>query len=148
MKRCSACKTLKPITEFNKNNSKRDGLQNACKHCHQASAAKYYKNNREKHLKLVNARNRRIYATSRAYMIHWLERHPCVDCGEDDIVVLDFDHVRGIKCHNISSMVRQAWSLKTIENEIAKCEIRCANCHRRKTAKQFGWAKLASQTRS
>ena len=32
------------------------------------------------------------------------------------------------------------WS--SIEEEIAKCEVRCANCHRQRTALQFGWPKL------
>lgn len=58
-----------------------------------------------------------------------------VDCGEKDIVVLEFDHVRGEKKMNISSMV-SAYCLKTIQGEIEKCDIRCANCHRKKTAKE------------
>jgi hypothetical protein len=38
--------------------------------------------------------------------------------------------------------VHQAYSWTSILAEINKCEIRCANCHRRRTALQFGWPKL------
>jgi hypothetical protein len=63
----------------------------------------------------------------------------CVDCGESDPCVLDFDLTRGEKEGNISSMVGNGMNWQRIANEIAKCEIRCANCHRRKTARQCGW---------
>lgn len=69
----------------------------------------------------------------------YLVSHPCVDCGEKDPLVLDFDHVRGAKKDNISRMIRHIYAWSTIEAEIAKCEIRCANCHRRRTAVQQGW---------
>lgn len=74
------------------------------------------------------------------FLLDYLTEHPCVDCGESDLVVLDFDHVRGIKKFNIASS-RGSHCLETLKEEVAKCEIRCANCHRRKTAKQFGWAR-------
>lgn len=57
----------------------------------------------------------------------------CVDCGESDPVVLDFDHVKGEKRRAIADMVSNYYSIKTIKDEIRKCEIRCANCHRKKT---------------
>lgn len=70
----------------------------------------------------------------------YLSENPCVDCGEDDPIVLDFDHIEAKdKAASISKMVASGLSITTIESEIAKCEIRCANCHRRRTAKQFNW---------
>jgi hypothetical protein len=56
----------------------------------------------------------------------------CVDCGETDPLVLEFDHV-GTKRGQISTMV---WNvgLSKLEAEIAECELRCCNCHRRITA--------------
>ena len=54
----------------------------------------------------------------------------CIDCGENNPVVLDFDHVRGEKFRCVSDMARQSYGLKTIQAEIEKCEVRCANCHR------------------
>ena len=69
----------------------------------------------------------------------YLLRHPCIDCGETDPIVLHFDHVRGKKEGNISKGVHTAWSLEKLALEIEKCEVRCANCHLRKTAKEFDW---------
>ena len=76
----------------------------------------------------------------RQYLISYLTSHPCTDCGETDIIVLEFDHIES-KEIGISKAVNRGWSLKKIQNEIAKCVVRCANCHRRKTAKDFNWYK-------
>lgn len=66
-------------------------------------------------------------------IIEYLRCHPCVDCGERNVIVLDFDHVRGKKEFNIGTSVssRKCWT--KIEEEIKKCDVRCANCHRIKT---------------
>ena len=69
----------------------------------------------------------------------YLSKHPCVDCGEQDVVVPDFDHIKGNKVLGISQMVRSYYSWPRILCEINKCDVRCSNCHRKKTAKQFGW---------
>lgn len=76
-------------------------------------------------------------------LLVYLKDHPCVDCGEDDPIVLTFDHVRGRKSDSIARLAsRSGASWSRIEREIKKCQVRCANCHARRTAKQFGWRKL------
>ena len=67
----------------------------------------------------------------------YLENHACVDCGLADPDVMTFDHVRGKKLGNLSDMVKHSWGLKTIFEEIAKCEVRCANCHLKKTRQRL-----------
>ena len=74
------------------------------------------------------------------YCHEYLACHPCVDCGETDIVVLQFDHVRGRKRGNVTSLARNN-TLDIVRAEISKCEVRCANCHVRKTAKEQNWYK-------
>jgi hypothetical protein len=57
----------------------------------------------------------------------------CIDCGEADLLVLEFDH-RSAKDGNVLEMARRGCSLERLRAEIQKCEIRCGNCHRRRTA--------------
>jgi hypothetical protein len=81
-------------------------------------------------------------ARNQTYVISYLLTHPCVDCGEADPVVLTFDHRDPKeKKQNVSLMIANGYALNTLIAEIKKCDVRCANCHRRKTAKQFGWWK-------
>lgn len=70
------------------------------------------------------------------FIIEYLIMHPCVDCGETNPLVLQFDHVNDNKKLSISTMVSQRYSLKTIAKEIEKCEVRCANCHTIETMKR------------
>ena len=60
-----------------------------------------------------------------------------MDCGERDTLVLEFDHV-DTKFANVTRLAWFGCSIATIDAEIARCEIRCANCHRRVTAKRGG----------
>lgn len=71
------------------------------------------------------------------YAKEFLETHPCTDCGERDTIVLEFDHVRGRKLFGISYLKRMG-SLEQMVIEIAKCEVVCANCHKRRTHARGG----------
>ncbi len=83
---------------------------------------------------LRNTRARR--SDNQRRMIDYLRAHPCVDCGEADIVVLQFDHLAD-KTRDVGSMLSGGWTWPAIEKEIAKCEVRCANCHRLRTALRY-----------
>lgn len=139
MKQCITCKEEKSLDGFNKNSSKKDGLQTTCKECDRLSSKFYYEKNREEHKKDIAVRNARYVGKLKELIYQYLLEHPCVDCGESDPIVLEFDHVRGEKEQSISKAVTRAWAWERVKTEIDKCEVRCANCHRRKTAKQFGW---------
>jgi hypothetical protein len=67
-----------------------------------------------------------------------LERSACADCGIRTSVVLDFDHVRGTKTQAVSRLVAAGCAEAGIAEEIAKCEVVCANCHRRRTGSRQG----------
>jgi hypothetical protein len=55
----------------------------------------------------------------------------CIRCGNSDIRVLDFHHLDKIsKEIGISNIAYKGWGQKRILQEIAKCEVLCANCHR------------------
>ncbi len=85
------------------------------------------------------ARNKDRRNRNARFIWDYLSSNPC-PCGEDDPIVLEFDHRDpSDKKYNLSDMMRGSNSLATIEAEIAKCDVLCVKCHRRKTAKQFGW---------
>jgi hypothetical protein len=84
-----------------------------------------------------------LAARNKQYVEDYLKTHPCVDCGETDIIVLDFDHVRGTKRKDVSFMAASGYSLKAIQEEINKCDVVCSNDHRRRTAKRNAWRRAA-----
>jgi hypothetical protein len=90
----------------------------------------------------VHAHTIRYRRRNREFIDAYLASHPCVDCGLDDPVVLEFDHVTGSKRAALSVLVRSAATIATLNAEIAKCVVRCANCHRRRTAQS--WRKGSS----
>jgi hypothetical protein len=82
--------------------------------------------------------NKETRTRNREFVNNYLLSHPCVDCGVKDIVVLEFDHVKGVKENAVAVASNRSWSLDKLKKEIEKCEVRCANCHRRVTHKRRG----------
>lgn len=82
----------------------------------------------------------------RQKLLDFLSTKKCVDCGEKDPIVLDFDHSeRKTKFKSVSRMLSGHYSWESVMKEAQKCEIRCANCHRKRTYKQLnGFGKTES----
>lgn len=75
----------------------------------------------------------------RQKLFEFLSKKECLDCKERDPIVLEFDHINpSDKFKQISQMLSGHYSWESVLAEIEKCEIRCANCHRRKSYLQFG----------
>jgi hypothetical protein len=141
-KKCSKCKVTKPYEEFNKHSKRKDGLQDYCRSCTSWHLKHLYETTSYRESKLKRLSEVRKDLKQKVY--EYLERNPCVDCGEKDIVVLDFDHVDpSEKAGTVYSILGNSTRWEPVFEEIKKCQVRCANCHRRRTAKQFRWNKMA-----
>ncbi|MBU1031971.1 hypothetical protein KKE03_03565 [Patescibacteria group bacterium] len=139
MKKCNRCKEEKDLGQFNFKDKVKGLRQYQCKNCSRLYVRSHYEKNRKYYLLKASKRNKKIRNDIRAYIWMHLNSHPCVDCKEKDPIVLEFDHISD-KIAHISTMYRN-YTLGKVKLEIEKCQIRCANCHRRKTAKERGWDK-------
>lgn len=136
-KECCTCHAVLDTSLFNKNRTTKDGHSKACKKCHNAASKKYRQNNLEAIKPKQRVRQKRLTFSKRQFVLAYAMQHGCIDCGEKDPVVLEFDHVRDTKVSTISRLVSQNSGIEAILNEIKKCDVRCANCHRRRTAIQL-----------
>ena len=135
LKTCKKCGEEKSIAQFAKNRRRKDGHQDNCRSCIKVRDAEQYKNNKEKFASWSKDRRVRV----RTQVFEYLLTHPCIECGERDIVVLEFDHrTQTTKRFDVMSATH-GHSWKTIEEEIKKCDVICANCHKRRTAKMMNW---------
>lgn len=133
-----------PLTESNRVRSNR-GFRAFCKKCYVAVQAERRALNPEKYYQknlvwradnpdkcLVNHRN--AFCRYRAFITQFKTGKPCTDCKNIfPPECMDFDHIRGKKKFSIGSGMR---SRALILEEIAKCELVCANCHRIRTKKR------------
>jgi hypothetical protein len=99
-----------------------------------STSIEHYSANKQRYIDQAATRKRKLQRERMILLIEHLQSHGCVDCGETDPLVLEFDH-RGDKAFNICSVLNERpW--EAVLCEIEKCEVRCANCHRRRTARQ------------
>lgn len=157
LKRCTKCHKVHAISSYAaKQNNKRASW---CKKCYAAYAIarrknnpelfkqqrkeSYYKNkevelnrnklwrqnNKERVKKVI--RNRRIKKKKQVQA--YLMNKSCMDCGERDSRLLEFDHRHGTKHKEISDMLSCSW--EKILTEINKCDVVCGNCHAKRTAR-------------
>ncbi len=129
---CSKCSASKPVEEYNWRYEEKGRRHSFCKECHSAYRRGHYIKNKSKYLAKAKVWNAKQTPCLRKFIVEYLNTHNCVDCGAEDIRVLDFDHEQN-KYMGIANMIRNCHSLDSVRQEIKKCKVRCANCHRIKT---------------
>lgn len=105
-----------------------------CVNCHRrrtATRARTWRTDPDR----IATNNRPLRRRNLRFVLEHLRTASCIDCGETDLVVLDFDHL-GAKRGSVMVLAIDEHSIASLEREIAACEIRCANCHRRRTVQQ------------
>lgn len=140
---CPLCKIDLPLDRFPVRSENNPRPNAYCFECQRKYCRAHYLKNRALHNRRRYINQTRYSRENRERLLRYLRCRSCVDCGESDPVVLDFDHVRGSKEFNIGNAITQrSWG--RIEREMQKCEIRCANCDRRKTARENQCSNRAS----
>jgi len=119
------CFLEKDYSEFPKRKLAKNGIRNECKSCYRV---------------MVCPSHQKQKSILKNYVYEYLQNHSCIDCGEINPIVLEFDHIiHDSKNYNICYMVCSKLSLEKLKYEISLCEVRCANCHRIKTAKESNY---------
>ncbi|HET6315692.1 MAG TPA: hypothetical protein VFG86_04485 [Chloroflexota bacterium] len=145
MKTCPGCHRELLFAEFNFKNRARGRLQVYCRTCSRAYVRDHYWRNKQYYIDKATIGKARYLERVQRNVLEYLALHPCVDCGQADPALLEFDHIdRSAKEAAVGEMIRRRLGWRIIRAEIEKCLVRCANCHRRRTAQQFGWYRLAS----
>lgn len=143
-KDCKRCRKPKDFSKFSKSSRRRDGLQAWCKECVKNHDHLKYMEDKGKHRSWNTSRRDKYYDMVTTY----LKKHPCVDCNESDPIVLEFDHRDPeIKDGEVTKLLSYA-SWDRIVLEMDKCDVVCSNCHRKRTARQFGWRRWQQQEAS
>lgn len=135
MKICTRCKIKKPLDDFRKRSAVSHGHSSWCKSCFNEYDRERYRNSEKERLRKKKNQSS-VISKSKEYIWEYLNNNPCVECGESDPIVLEFDHIDSkLKFNNVSELMK--YSVEVVKKEIKKCQVLCANCHRRKTAEQF-----------
>ena len=148
-KKCTTCELTKPSTEFYSSKGRTSSKCTACKRAYQVEYSKRRKSDPKKYEEHLQY-HRNYGATHgiqhRRNSFEWLDEakaKPCMDCGGTfPPECMDFDHRDpATKLFNVSGGAVTGRSLESVQAEVAKCDLVCANCHRIRTAKQQGFRK-------
>ena len=131
LRRCAYCGVLLPVVAFNRG-------QFRCRRCFRAYFRERGELHRSQSGRALKARRRR----AKQHVLAYLRDRRCVDCGEADPVVLEFDHVRG-KRADVSKLTHDGATVARLDDEIALCEVVCVCCHRKRTAARRPPSKMA-----
>lgn len=122
---CSKCKIEKELSCFSLKNKEKQLYNSWCKDCrNQYDRDNYTNKNKNRKRELVNARKQ----SNRDFVNQYKAERGCAKCGDKRFYVLDFHHTSNDKENCVSLMMD--YGLERILEEISKCEILCANCHR------------------
>ena len=131
---CKRCERTLPLEAFNRH---KDGYQWWCRECFKA----YFRERGTLHIEQVTASRAARRKRAHKHVLAYLAGKACADCGEQDPILLEFDHV-GVKTTEIGALVAGSTRVELIDAEINNCEIVCCNCHRRRTYLRRGTKRI------
>lgn len=133
LRHCPQCDRMYPQNHFVQRSSR-------CRPCRAEYRRNHYQRNIDYYKAKARRRRKSVIDINRQWLLEYLLQHPCVDCGESDPIVLEFDHRdASTKVAAVSTLARGGYSLAAVQREVDACDVRCANCHRRRTHDQRGW---------
>lgn len=92
-----------------------------------SSYQRYYYKNRQKEKQRTKNRTQMLKEWFKEYK----KNFKCEKCGEDHPACLDFHHTEEKQAGVNELVSRKNTSKRRIKEEISKCEVLCANCHRK-----------------
>lgn len=128
-KQCIGCLETKEITHFTKqkNNADGTGFRSYCRDCYKKMRRKYYEKDPATHIARSRKTNKRLTKEFKTLK----KQFKCGECGEKDHRCLDFHHIDPTqKIKSVRNMFFRHGKEKAAQ-EIEKCTILCANCHRK-----------------
>ena len=124
---CTICKTEKDISNFSYRDKSKNKFQSNCKECQKEyDKNHYFKDSRKKSIRMAA---KKYSSKSKDFVNEYKKTHKCIICGEDRWYVLEFHH-KSEKIFNLANAGRNGISVTKLKEEIDKCDILCANCHR------------------
>jgi hypothetical protein len=131
-KRCGKCGEVKPADAFHR---RRSGRQTWCRERRRAYDAAYHQRTRSRRIAQANVRRAAFFA----WYASLKDGKPCADCGQTfHPAAMQWDHRPGtLKVDDLSNL-RATTSKRRVLEEIAKCDLVCANCHALRTFHRTG----------
>jgi hypothetical protein len=134
------CGETKSLEDFAWRRRSKNQRHNYCRACSREYHREHYLANKQRYVDQAAARKQSVRIEQTMKLLEYFREHPCVDCAERDPVVLEFDHLADKEFAIGTAIVRYGWA--RIEAEMKKCEVVCANCHRRRTARRRGAVRM------
>ena len=133
MIKCCSCGVEKNDDDFPWKNKSKNLKQRRCRSCYSEYNRLYYKNGEKtKQVKRVRANNKKAKEKLKELLSQYKSNFSCVVCDESAIECLDFHHMDPTQKEKaVARLMCDVYNWDRIKEEIDKCIIVCANCHRK-----------------
>lgn len=129
---CYKCKKQLSLDSFKRHSGRHDGLQPDCIQCQKEYRKQHYLKNKQVYKDRAYKHNKILREKNTAIIEEIKSKLSCIRCGENHIACLDFHHRNPEeKEFPISTKAQDATDWEVILKEIEKCDVLCANCHRK-----------------
>ena len=126
LRQCYGCKEMKTLDAFPKSKRESGGRRYQCYLCKREQDK-----NRPSSRLLMREHRGRQQSRAVAILDDYRRTHPCPRCGESEPAALDFHHVDPSVKSGPIMVIAKNGTMQKLREELAKCIILCANCHRK-----------------